>query len=550
MSDTRHRASVIHAAAMPPFRRSLRLKFAVVAVVGFVLIALSGAVYLHAAHAARDAVDMVRETHRLTASYTRLYYQSAALEQANWRVATGVGPEAERDRAEALSRFRISLAETAVLAKAAGGRRAAANAVIQTSAENSLVVFHDYPRFFADLPRLQSERGPVGMAHAADAFFAPQERFKKLIETEIITGDQAIQAAAARASTLARAASTTAAVSVVVGFVLALRIFTLTFWRLRRGLERLERGARDVGAGDLSRRICLGGDDELARLSDAFDSMTRELAEKQAALIRAKTGLESAVANRTAELEAANAALAAEDERRRRFLADVGHELRTPLTIIRGEAQVALRAVERGEVDAATAFGRILEQTQGMGRLVDDLFLIARAEAGGLPLRRERVDLQELVQRVAADFDALAGEKSASIGVAPGLAAEVDADPDRLRQIVTALVDNALRHTWPGVAITLRAGADEAEAWIAVDDDGPGVPAGLEGDLFARFRRGETRGDGSGLGLSVVRALIEAQGGTASLENRPDGGARALIRLPRRAKAHPADANTNASEAA
>ncbi|WP_275576735.1 histidine kinase dimerization/phospho-acceptor domain-containing protein, partial [Stenotrophomonas maltophilia] len=81
------------------------------------------------------------------------------------------------------------------------------------------------------------------------------------------------------------------------------------------------------------------------------------------------------MANRTAELEAANAALAAEDERRRRFLADVGHELRTPLTIIRGEAQVALRAVERGEVDAATAFGRILEQTQGMGRLVDDLFL-------------------------------------------------------------------------------------------------------------------------------------------------------------------------------
>ena len=91
--------------------------------------------------------------------------------------------------------------------------------------------------------------------------------------------------------------------------------------------------------------------------------------------------------------------------------------------------------------------------------------------------------------------------------------------------------------------------AIEVENLAKVYDMGAEKVHALRG-VSARFRRGETRGDGSGLGLSVVRALIEAQGGTASLENRPDGGARALIRLPRRAKAHPADANTNASEAA
>jgi len=260
--------------------------------------------------------------------------------------------------------------------------------------------------------------------------------------------------------------------------------------------------------------------------------MAQELSDKQRALEDAKSGLETAVAARTAELEAANAALAAEDGRRRRFLADVSHELRTPLTIIRGEAQVALRAAERGEVEPTAPFGRILEQTQGMGRLVDDLFLIARAEAGGLSLARQRLNVRECAARVAADFEALAAERGAVVRAAAGPPIPADVDPDRLRQILAALVDNALRHTHPGVRVLIDAAEGPGWAEVSVTDDGPGLPPGeAAAELFGRFARGETRGDGTGLGLSVVRALAEAHGGSARLEPAPAGGARAVVRF-------------------
>jgi signal transduction histidine kinase len=108
-------------------------------------------------------------------------------------------------------------------------------------------------------------------------------------------------------------------------------------------------------------------------------------------------------------------------------------------------------------------------------------------------------------------------------------------DPDRLRQVLTALVDNALRHTRPGVAVVLEALAGQGWAEVGVADDGPGWPPEAgdgAAELFGRFARGETRGDGSGLGLSVVRALAEAHGGSARLEPRQGGGARAVVRFP------------------
>jgi signal transduction histidine kinase len=319
--------------------------------------------------------------------------------------------------------------------------------------------------------------------------------------------------------------------SMLLGLLLTGFLLILIFHRLRSGLDRLERGARAFRQGDLGCRVGLEGGDELARLSYVFDSMAEELSEKQRALEEAKSGLEAAVAARTAELEAANATLAAEDGRRRRFLADVSHELRTPLTIIRGEAQVALRAAERGEVEPAEGLDRILEQTRGMGRLVDDLFLIARAEAGGLSLARHRLDLRDCACRAAADFEALAAERGSHVRCEPGGPVPATADQDRVRQILAALIDNALRHTRPGVTVTLNAVSGDGWAELSVEDDGPGL-SGEAAELFGRFARGETRGDGSGLGLSVVRALAEAHGGSARLENCDGGGARAVVRLP------------------
>ncbi|MGH8260186.1 MAG: sensor histidine kinase, partial [Steroidobacteraceae bacterium] len=200
-------------------------------------------------------------------------------------------------------------------------------------------------------------------------------------------------------------------------------------------------------------------------------------------------------------------------------------------------AQVALRAGDRGSPDATEALGRILEQTRVLTRLLDDLFLIARAEAGGLRLNLRPVDLGELVLRVAHDLSTLACESGATVraDTQGGLVARID--PDRVRQALAALIDNALRHTQPGV--TIRVGAQSEGDWVTVSvvDDGPGIDPAAAAELFGRFRRGPTRGDGSGLGLTVVRALAEAHGGTASLSNAENGGARAILRLPRGAEA-------------
>jgi two-component system sensor histidine kinase MtrB len=296
----------------------------------------------------------------------------------------------------------------------------------------------------------------------------------------------------------------------VVGLALAFGlsvVFTLLLTRLGPELKGLEQAARAFESGEWAHRIRLKGHDELTHFAAVFNSMAQEISAKQQAL--------------------------EEHARRHSFLADASHELRMPLTIIRGETQVALRAGLQASQDSTEVFERILEQTRVLTRVFDDLFLIARAEAGGLPLNLCVVDLGELVRRVAQDFSTIASESGATVRaeVSRGLVARVD--PDRVRQALAALIDNALRHAGPGVRVQVEARTRGDSITITVTDNGPGIDAGRSEELFARFRRGPTRGEGSGLGLSVVRALAEAHGGTASLGNAEQGGAQATLRLPK-----------------
>ena len=513
-------------------RPSLRTKLAVIAVVGTVIMATLGVLLIWTARDAKTAIESSQERYRLVASYTRLLHQASILEEQSWHSLQAGPAQGGAEQARVRKRFERALAESTRLAIATGPGHARANAVIRDRAQAVLATYDRFDQIGAELERRSVDQGIEGATAYANVAFAPFTRFSQAVRTEVAAGDAAVSGATARAAQRMHMLVGVAIASLVAGFLLMHLEFKLIFGRLRHGLERLEGGVRDFGAGDLKRRIRLGGMDELGRLSDAFDSMAQELADKQRALEAAKSGLEAAVAERTRELETANAALAEEDERRRRFLADVGHELRTPLTIIRGEAQVALRAVDRGCGDAVSVFGRILEQTQGMGRLVDDLFLIARAEAGGLSLRRSAVELGDLLSRVAQDFDGIAEERQATVTGLPGPPVWADVDADRIRQALAALVDNALRHTRPGVQVELGCRVQDGWAVVEVLDDGPGIQAEDAGELFARFRRGETRGDGSGLGLSVVRALAEAHGGSAEIDARPQGGAVARLRLP------------------
>lgn len=231
-------------------------------------------------------------------------------------------------------------------------------------------------------------------------------------------------------------------------------------------------------------------------------------------------------------LQKANLALAAEDERRRAFLVDASHELRLPITIIRGEAEVALRQETGARSETVEALERILSQTRSVTRLLEDMFLIARAEAGGLRMQLQRIDAGAIAKNTAVDFSTLACEAGATVLCHCESNLMVIADADRLRQALAALIDNALRHTREGVIVHVEAQANGSNVLISVSDDGPGIDAGMAAELFQRFRRGGTRSEGSGLGLAVVRALTEAFGGTVRIEKAAIG-ARVCLQLPR-----------------
>jgi signal transduction histidine kinase len=431
-------------------RPSLRTKLAATVLVAFVMMVATGVHNIMTASAAREAVETTQRTHRLVASYGELGYQAARVEAEAWE--TVFSAQSGRSPAEEAARRRFAelLEQTRVAAEALGPERAQANARIRTLAPEMMAGYDRIPEFARFIDQGGFLRGSPVFEARTNEVFKPHEIFRDAVTAEVELGDAAIRSAADRGARMTRTLMVSGVASLLIGIVITSHLLILIIKRLRAGLDRLESGARAFRRGDLKCRVGLEGGDELARLSYVFDSMAEELSEKQRALQEAKSGLEEAVAARTAELESANAALAAEDDRRRRFLADVSHELRTPLTIIRGEAQVSLRAAERGQADTASGFGRILEQTQGMGRLVDDLFLIARAEAGGLSLSRQELDLRDCACRAAADFEAIAAERGASVRCDAGSAVPALADPDRLRQMLAALIDNALRHTRPG----------------------------------------------------------------------------------------------------
>jgi two-component system sensor histidine kinase BaeS len=281
--------------------------------------------------------------------------------------------------------------------------------------------------------------------------------------------------------------------------------------RLVRPLTRLEQAAAGVARGDLTRRSGLADrHDEFGQLGKTFDSMAGELERAE--------------------------------ESRRGFLQDAAHELKTPLAVIDATSSAILDGVyspDRRHIET------IRDQSRVLARIVDDLRTISLAEGGHLPLERRAVDVAATLSSGAAGFEARAATLGVTLAVdAPGGLA-VDADPDRVRQIVTALVDNALRHTPAGGTVRLvaapidvatRRGAARRAVRISVEDTGPGIPPESLPRIFERFFQADpshSRGAGtSGLGLSIVQALAEAQGGRAGAENGPHGGARLWFELP------------------
>ena len=352
------------------------------------------------------------------------------------------------------------------------------------------------------------------------------------------------QASADRALALVAALSRISAAAVILlgvgGLALLLR-------RLQAPLRELESAAQAVRAGDFARRADVGrGGHEFARVAASFNAMVHEVAAGRATLEEARRGLEAAVAARTAELAEANAALQQSDQARRRFLADISHELRTPLTVIRGEAEITLRGSERDAAEYRAALSRIAEQSAHTARLVDDLLFLARAQAGTPRLRLGAVSLDGLARRVVEEVgSAAAVAKLRLVVTGPPVEAVVEGDAGRLRQVVMILLDNAIRYSRPGGAVELSLLPGPGQVVLRVADHGIGIDPEDLPHVFDRFYRGslaqEHVDEGSGLGLPLARAIVEAHAGRIAIESRPGEGTAVSISLPLAARARRVD---------
>jgi signal transduction histidine kinase len=210
--------------------------------------------------------------------------------------------------------------------------------------------------------------------------------------------------------------------------------------------------------------------------------------------------------------------LEAEDERRRRFLADVSHEMRTPLTVIRGEVEAVLDGLHAPE-----SLSLVLAEVDLMDRLLDDLRVLAMAEAGRLTLHPEPTDLPTLVSDVVATHATTMETQDVKLELQVGDdIPELNIDPQRVRQILNNVVSNALKQMPEGGVLQISARADENTVDVLVADTGPGIPTDQLEAIFERFvRSGDTAG--TGLGLSIARDLAVAHDGSLVAENRPRG---------------------------
>jgi signal transduction histidine kinase len=302
-----------------------------------------------------------------------------------------------------------------------------------------------------------------------------------------------------------------ALVAVVIAGVVAVALALFLSFSLVRPIRALTQAASNMAAGDLSQRVQVKGNDELAALGQTFNEMAESLQHAE--------------------------------EQRKAMTADIAHELRTPLAVQRAH----LEAIEDGVYPLnADSLATIEEQNQMLTRLVEDLRTLALADAGQLTLQKSATDFPELIRKVAERYKHQADGRGIKIQLNLEDCPPFLVDPQRIQQILHNLITNALRYTPDGGRIhgdlSLRSSGEpgggvlQQYAILAVRDTGAGIPPEVLPSIFDRFYRGgksRARSEGgTGLGLSIARKLAQAHGGDLTAANLPEGGAEFKLTLP------------------
>jgi two-component system OmpR family sensor kinase/two-component system sensor histidine kinase BaeS len=282
--------------------------------------------------------------------------------------------------------------------------------------------------------------------------------------------------------------------AVVIGLILSAR----WLWRSARSIGALMDAADRVAGGDYATRVGEVPSRQLGRLAGAFDQMTERLETNE--------------------------------KRRRELLADVAHELRTPLQVIRG----TIEGIRDGLYPAdAEHLQPLIDETDVMARLLDDLRTLSMAEAGVLTLHRETVDPRQIAEDAVETYRSMADAAGVrlELRVAPDAPPAIEVDPVRIAEVLANLLTNAIRHSPGGSAVTMRVAAARGSVVFEVGDAGPGIPPEEAPYVFDRYVTSADAG-GTGLGLAIAKRLVEAHDGTIEAIPPDGGGMHVHIEIP------------------
>ncbi len=276
-------------------------------------------------------------------------------------------------------------------------------------------------------------------------------------------------------------------------------------WLMSRGLlapvKRLVEGTWHLSAGDFSKRVQVGSDDELGRLAQDFNKLASSL-EKNESM-------------------------------RRAFMADISHELRTPLAILRGELEAMQDGVRKLTPEALSS---LQTEVSTLTKLVDDLHQLSLSDEGALAYRKAQTDIVSLLEVVAGSFRARFNSRQLSLTLSLPEHAVFFADADRLMQLFSNLMENSLRYTDAGGGLTISLETQPGKMLLHFDDSAPGVSDAQRQQIFERFYRAEgsrnRASGGSGLGLAICKNIAEAHGGHLSADHSSLGGLRITLTLP------------------